>query len=461
MKKVFKASLVAASLAGAFAANAASISSTPVQLSTEGLAVGLDSTAAFSFDVVVDKLHPAASEITLTLSDDVDLTGLTGGACTNNPGTGLGDCGDILFNYGTGSFTFDSVAIDTDDNTITFNVNLGNPLTASSAFRVTVGDTNLPTIAGASTVAYSSETSSGTAIETGSGVIAEEVTQYTLAVDTELDGVIEREERTEFVRNFVTGSNGLDDTLVLEFGDKAADVVNPAFANGTVVTIKGDFSDAVVHAAANWVSAEGATVVRVNATTLTATYTEAQWDAAAAAGEDTITFSSVATLANPIDPSSFTVSATQSYSSLTAGAGTVIATPASLLSNADAGEWELDAAVINVPYLPVGYAQFSSNVEVSNLGTTDADIIVEAVGKTGVKYGPVTLSKVAKKGAVTTVFEGDLMTAFGLSKGSDEKLSVTFIIDADADKVTLAPYYREGTARVNVVSDQYKADDIR
>jgi hypothetical protein len=460
MKKVFKASLVAASLAMAFAANAATISSTPVQLSTEGLNVGLNSEAPFTFDVVVDNLHPAASEITLTFSENVDLNGVGGGACTNDPATGLGVCGDIAFNYGTGSFTFDAVSVDEEEKTIAFKVNLGNPLTASSAFRVTVGDTAVdPILEGAATIAYSSETSSGVFIESGTGVLAEEVSQYALAVDTKLDGVIEREDRLVFVRNF----DGLNtqDTLVLAFTDLAADVVQPAFANGTVVTIKGDFSDTTVHAPANWVSAEGATVARVNATTLTVTYDEAQWDAAAAAGEDAITFTSVATATNTIDPSTFTVSATHSYSSETAGAGTVVDAPATLLTAADAGKWILDAAVVNVPYLPVGYPQFSATVEVSNLGVDDAEIIVEAVGKTGEPYGPVTLSKVAAAGAVTTIFESDLMTAFGLAKGDNEKLSVTFIIDADADKVTLAPYYREGSARVNVISDQYKADEIR
>lgn len=455
MKKVFNASILAASVAVAFAANAATISSSPVQLSSEGLDVGLTSSANIVFDVVVDELHPAASTITLTLNDvDLATNTVTGGPCTNNPAVGTGTCGDISFDYGTGSFTFDSVVVDDDAGTIKFNVNLGNPLTASSAFRVTIAGS--PILEGAATVDYASETSSGTPIETGSGVIAEVVTQYAASVDTELNAVIERANRTTFVRNNEDGATGLVDTLTLAFSDAAATVVNRAFADGTVVTLTGDFSDATVHAAGNWASGVGAATARVNATTITFTYTEAQWDAAATAGKDVITFTSPGG-ANVLDDTSFSVGIVHDYNSLTAGAGT--AGDSTLASAADAGEWELDAALVNVPYLPVGYG-YTAQVELSNHSNTDAEVIVEAFDNFGNEYAPVVIGTADAK-TVTRFTENQLKEVFGIPAADKVKLNVTFIVNADADKVTLVPYYRQNESRINVLSDQYKADNIR
>ena len=93
-------------------------------------------------------------------------------------GTGLGVSGDITFNYGTGSFTFDNVVVNAAARTIKFKVNLGNPLTANSSFRVTLAD---PVLSGAATVSYSSALA-GTVIETGSGAIAEETQQFAYSV---------------------------------------------------------------------------------------------------------------------------------------------------------------------------------------------------------------------------------------------------------------------------------------
>ncbi|WP_306520521.1 hypothetical protein [Rheinheimera sp.] len=458
MKKVFKASILAASVAFAFAANAASISSTPAQLSKEGLAVDLVHEAQVTFDVVVTKDHAATSVITLTFPDTVDFetNALAGGACVLPVVNGQFTCGDVSFDVGAGNFTFDDVAFDYDDNTITFKVNIGNALSANSAFRINIGDGAGvdPILTGASNVAYSS-VFGATAIETGSGTIAEEVQQFAVSVatDGELNGVIERAVR----KTWVSGSETADtDTLTLDFVDAAADVSNPAFADGTVITLKGDFSDAVTHAAARWTSAEGATVARVDATTITFTYTEAQFASAAAAGEDVITFTNPAN-ANVMEATTFTASVAHDFNSLTAGAG--VAGDEVLATNADAGEWTLDAAVINVPYLPINYG-LSSNIEVANHGSTDAEIMAEGFDQNGKVYDAVVVKTVAGE-TMGKISENDLKTAFGIGADEKVKLNVTFVIDQDADKVTLVPYYKEGESRINVMSDQYKADDIR
>lgn len=470
MKKVFNASLVAASLAMAFAANAATIKadpSNPLVLSAEGVATGLvENATVVSFDVVVQREHAATSEIVLTFSDTVDLTALDGDFACGGPTAGSFSCGDVTFNVGTGSFTFDDVSVDADENTITFVVNLGNALTANSAFRVSLGNVaasgNFVELSGAASVSYASNLA-GTAIETGSGTLATVAQQFSAVVVTELDGAIERVDRDTFVPGAVTTDGAtvrvfdkgadllaaatLDDVTFTLFGDFDRQTTPPAYDHTGKWLLDDDATAAVGTTAAGTVISAGK-AIEFALNTATQTLPDADGTLYA------LDFDGAGIV---IDPTSFGLTVTVDYTGVTSD-------DADLTSEADAGEWRLDAAVINVPYLPTGYANLSPVVEVSNLGNTDAEIIIEAVGKTGVKYGPVTLSKVAAKNAVTSLFENDLLTAFGLTKGtSNEKLSVTFIIDADADKVTLAPYYRDTTNnnRINVVSDQYKADDIR
>jgi hypothetical protein len=179
----FKKALVASAVVASFGAAAdATVSSTALELSQEGVAGGLTATAqGLTFDVVVGTDTPASSKITLTFDSNIDLTsGLLGGSVVNSAGsTGTGQgaiqanpgtpgTADIIFDYGTGSFTFDNVEVDDNDQTkgekdsITFQVNLGNSLTAGSAFRVTLGipvdgttpASGLTTIAGAANLAY-------------------------------------------------------------------------------------------------------------------------------------------------------------------------------------------------------------------------------------------------------------------------------------------------------------------
>src|SRR5690606_32681685 len=133
----------------AFAANAAVISQTTANkkvLSQEGLAVGLTHAGAVTFDVTVSKNHPATSEIVLTAGANVDLDALDGTYTCEEVGTGgvTGEirCGasgtaadaDIVFNVGSGNFTFDNLVVDGTDGTITFEVNIGNAMSADSAF---------------------------------------------------------------------------------------------------------------------------------------------------------------------------------------------------------------------------------------------------------------------------------------------------------------------------------------
>ena len=268
-----------------------------------------------------------------------------------------------------------------------------------------------------------------------------------------LDGIIERKTRATFSRNSDAATDS--DLLEIKFTDAAATVVQTdAFANGTVVTLTGDFSDVDTHAVGNWTTA-GGTVARVNATTFTITYDEAEFNAAVTAGKDSIAFKNLG--ADVIEASSFTTTVEHDYTATAAGVGN--ADTETLGSAVDTGKWALDAAVINVPYLPINYG-LSSNVEVANHGDTDAEIIAEGFDDAGKVYASKVIKTVAKK-TVGKVSENDLKAAFGIAADAKVKLNVTFVVDQDVDKVTLVPYYREGEARINVISDQYKDASVK
>jgi hypothetical protein len=441
MKTVFKTTLLAAALAASFGSQAATVSSTEVELSAEGVAAGVVATGQnLSIDVVVDETHPSASVITLTFDDKVDLTGLTTTGTVDNTATsGLGNGGDVDFNYGTGSFTFDNVVIDTttdpDAQTISFQVNLGNALTADSAFRVIIGGSTVD-ISGASTLSYSSVDAADAAIESGSDTIAVEKTQFSYEVTTSFDGVIERLNRKLFTETAddvdvatVTFTN--DEGLLASLGTITA----VASMTGTFTGLAS--GDLVVTTAAGTATLNGDKDEFTNA------ITALEISDAGADNVYTFTFDETGTADIPVSGD--------------IEIALVVSTPDSTLDytfSGNAGEWVVDGSTVNVPYLPVGYG-LSPNIEIANEGA-DASISISGFDQNGIEYGPVELSKMAAANAVTKISEADLQAAFGLATTGKHKLSVTFVLDADAADITLAPYYKEGISRVNVMSDQYK-----
>lgn len=459
MKKVFNASILAAAVAMSFGANAAQILVSPadkMELSAEGISVGVTvADAPIVFDTVLDKDHVGTTQMVVTLGDAVDLTNITGGSC-GAPVTGTFTCGEVEFNVGTGSFTFDSVAVDADKGTVTYTVSLGNTITAGSSYRTTIGKTAFPIISDEFSASFASDLA-GTPVDAGAGVVATKKSQYAIVITEELSKVIERSARMNFVDETADASTDTFTLDVTDLGGHATPILAKATTGDLVLTVAGDFSAANGEVGV-WVN-DSATpvtgVVAADAKSLTFTIPAAMF--ADATGKKTInfTFDKKDSSVEMLVATGFTATGNIAYSGVTNA-------DADYLKNADAGEWRLDAAVINVPYLPVGFG-LSPNVEVANDSSkaTESEIIIEGFDQNGVQYGPVALPNAANGKTVTKVSEADIEKAFGLAKNSKTKLSVTFIIDADADKVTLAPYYRQNESRVNVMSDQYKADSIR
>ncbi|MDE3271238.1 hypothetical protein [Pseudoalteromonas sp. G4] len=464
--KLFNKALVASAVLGAFSAHAVDVSSAKIKLSEEGVAAGNsgavgNATNNLVLDFVVGALTPASSFIELEFSEGVDWSNVTiqessiDNDVTNGEGNvNLAD-GNMTFDYGTGSFTFDNVALDTSEkkDVLSFKVNLGNPLVANSAFRLTVADltagTNDIEITGSEEVCYTSFQNNsgekGDVIETGCVAISELESQYSFTVSTEWDGIIERVEQITFVKDGDT-DNANNDTLTYKISSNES---LPAAIEDADAEIKfaGNFEDldgtnfTVNH------NAGGATpTATVNGDEDAVNFTLADGDFAVdgTVESGTVTFSSSNATVIPVTGE---IVATATFTDGTDNFKVI---------TDDAGQWALDAVVINVPYFPVNFSGVVSQVHIANEANTTADVIVSAIDDQGVEYGPLDLGSDLAANTVNRVKAADLAALFSIT--DSRKLSVTFNIDADADDVAANATVQSSTGRSEVSNSQYKVD---
>jgi hypothetical protein len=486
--KLFKKALLATAVVGAMGAQAATISSDAKKLSAEGVALKVAATAdTLTFDIVVDKDHPSSSVITLNFDSNVDLSStagvITGGAVTQGVASGTAYAGDVGFDYGTGSFTFDDVKVTNGDATkgetdsISFKVNLGNPLTANSAFRVVLGNHNYGgtngvakvLVKGASTLSYVSNKADKSVIETGTGVIASEVTQFGFKVDTQLDGLIMRDDLTSFV-----GTNG---------SAVKTDALKYTFTNDESLGLALQNVNAKINFAGNF---KGVTTT-VSGTTLGAASTAAAGNTAGTAGTLSLPTATggttpiavldsyvmttpatpvKATYVNTVDFTNGSTSTVQipvtgdveaSVTVTSASNATVGTDGYSLYSKVAAGEWAVDATIINVPYVPVNAPNTDTFIHFANETDKEVDVIVTAIDNNGKEYGPMNLGAKLAANTVTKISEPAMDTLFGL-KGATTKLSVTFNIDADKGDVNAYAVSQNDKGRTEVSTSQQRGN---
>jgi hypothetical protein len=447
---LFKKALLASAVAASFGASAAVVepSTTAVQLSKEGVANGVAAFVGnFDFDITIGAEHPAGTTVTITFGESVDISGLTVTATVDNTTTaGKGDAGDIDFDYGNGSFTFDNVAIDTTDadaHKVTFDVSLGQPLSKNAAFNIAFTGA---TIDAEATASYSASHGGGV-IDTGTGVVAEEVSQFKFSVSNALSKVITRNNNLLFTDTTTTDSIDLDlandEGLEMSIGTvtysavisgdftniEVADVVVTGAAGGAAVTdaINGD-EDEITIAAAD--------VLNV-ATDGTTTTLGVDFDTTLGATDNIVATGAV------------TVEMTAISADFTGGNSVLAAAAA-------AGEWEVDATIINVPYLPVGFEGISSQVNLANEKSTAVDVIVSAIDDKGDVYPEVDLGYDLKANQVTKVSQADLMDLLSVPAG--RKISVTFNIDANEGDVNAYAFTTSDAGRAEISTSQQRGN---
>lgn len=475
--KFFKKALIATAIIGSVGAQAATVSSDTLKLSAEGVMYKTPVVEKdLVIDVVVDKTHPSASTITLTFDTNTELD-LILGACADGEvqqavGGGQAHCGNVGFDYGTGSFTFDSlVYVDGDESkgvgdTLSFKVNLGNPLYADSSFRVHLGShgfdgtttTKTVLVKGESFVNYRSVKADGTTeIETGSSQIAEEVSQYAYSVKTELDGVIERVNGLAFVNS----GSAAKDTFTYNFKNNLG-LGLAITGNDTKVTLSGKFDDVTNFATTT--ATVGTTVWSKSVPTgeydtATITVSASEHDAAPTSGASayivtptvTVTVDGVTEIpvTGDVDSKAVVIDSAGNNATKSFPTGGIV-----VASGVDAGAWVLDATIVNVPYFIVNHDVATSFVHFANESKKDADVIVSAIDNHGTVHAPVDLGFDLTANTVTKVSAAKIAELFDIDDMA--KLSVTFNIDADEEDIHANAISQNDQGRSEVSHSQFK-----
>jgi hypothetical protein len=472
--KLFKKALVATALVTAFGAQAVSVSSEKVQISKEGTAAGLKATVAttatsddFVLDFVIGELTTSGSYISLTFGDNVSLANVVSNdsAVNNVIGSGEGiadvDVGDAVFSYGTGSFTFDKFTIDENDDgqdTIEFEVNLGNAITAGSAFRLTLsnfGANSGVELAGAGEVCYESrvgEAKDSAVIESGCSTISELASQFSFSVTQPFDGKIERIAQDSFAKTDNTVKT--QDTLKFKLSNDETLAAALVVTNASVL-LEGNFDD-VTNAELTSANITADAVINGGADEVTFELTAAEVTNTGVEVESIVDFDANGAGSAITIPQTGDIDASVTF---THAAGVVT------IDEADAGSWVLDATVINVPYLPLLFTDTTSSVHIANDGSSEANVMativtfcdaikldtcVDQERSESVDLGTIPANTVAK------FRQGALASAFGIT--TETKVSITFNIDADAEDISAYATVQNADGRTEVSNSQAKVD---
>jgi len=453
----FKKALVASAIVGACGvANAADVTDGTVKYSAQGVQAAAAAAAETSLRVIVRQQLEAGDEITLVIGKGV--AGLTAFAVDGSgDATATTTDNQLGIVYGSGTYKLTPVSISTDAAGVTtakLVVKTGDPVTKDSSFEVQVRAANVSLAnAGSSTVTYSAKSGiDGTAKDTtgdNTGLLIVTQDQYGAAVKTKLNGVIEREAQ----KTFISGSAASDDedTLVITLSDNQA--LNSKAAGALVqatVTVYGDFSSATIAGTGSSTSADDVIgAVAIAADKKSASFTVTDTVAAnGIAGDVTLNLDNATGV---IKASEFTTTV-----SIDADTGITTNTAQVALDKAAAGEWEVDATIINVPYFPVGFEGTSTSVHFSNRHSNAVDVIVSAVtleaDGTHVTHAPVDLGMDLAANSVTKVGQQMIMDLFSITAGT--KMSVTFNVDGDADKVNAYAFTSSEVGRTEISNSQ-------
>ena len=457
---LFKKALVASAVTASFGATAATVvpSTSALKLSAEGVEAGVAAHAAgFDFNVTIGAEHPAGSRITLTFSDGVDIGPIAAGitnAVNNATGVvGEGDAGNVTFDYGNGSFTFDNVTVVNGDQTkgesdsISFDVSLGQPLNQNAAFNVAFAAG--ATVSKASTADYTAEHNS-TTIDTGTGTIATEHTQFAVSVSTPLNAVINRTNNTVFTDGTDTDTLAL---AIVNYDDLEMSITPTAGGSAAYdAVITGDFTGVVDAEITN------DAVLATHSVNGGADFIQVDIDATSTPTTDGTADTITWTFDHNGTAIPTTGDVTVSFTVNSVDFGAAALNKKVIETSLDAGEWELDATIINVPYLPVGKEGTSSSVHLSNETTKDVDVIVSAIDQNGNVYAAVDLGLDLPKQTVTKVSQTMLMDLFSIEGGDVTKLSVTFNIDADKGDVNGYAFTTDDTGRTEISTSQQRGN---
>lgn len=433
MKKIFKSTLLAVSVAAVCGSAVAGDNTSATQTySLEGISAVTAAVTSANVTYVTKAGYAVGDKVTYTFSagaldkTNTFLPTISLAASGSMAGMALG-----LLNEGTDFVTYrvtDVTPATPGDSTIGQIIDLGGVKLAATA--VTAGKT---------TVTVASETANGDELDSSSSTGKSRTATLT-------------DVKSQFGAIKVASTAGFDGVIDVAEGRKALTTTTDAVvftidnptttgwlnlvtATATSATLDADLAGMK---SANIASASGVATYDDTKKQVAIAYTSA-------ITTDTIT------ITPPTGKDAVVLSA-QDFK--VAGAYTYDTTKTASVGSTNAGEWTLNGAVVNVPYMP--YADSITQIMyVSNEGSLDADITVVAFDEAGNDYdlGVVGVSKAgsveAIAGAVQTALE-----AQGFTKG---KVSLTITVNAqDKDISIYAAYNVGGADRGTVTNSQYK-----
>jgi hypothetical protein len=467
--KFFKKALIATAVVSTFGAQAVSLTSgVNHSVSQQGVDADVDAIIAIHDTTTEQDLHlqfspgvetPAASTITLTFSDGVDLGGLfnAGSVIDNavNGGTGALTLanGEAYFNYGTGDSTFDNLTVGTNadgEDFIQFEINDGNALEVNSSFSFFArgfSDANGIEITGADEVCYESRDPADDLLEEGCFPFSKLVDQFALGIKNPLDGRIERTAKVTFARNHDSSGDN-DDSLTFTVATNEG--LAGSLDNADIeFSLTGNFRKTD-----NYSGSDG----ELNAITVSGSGDEITFDIAntdialknGAPNEFVLGFEANNDLT---DSANYGIPVTGDTD---LEAAFIVGSDKNKL-NKYAGEWRLDAAIINVPYVPVLFADTASNVHIVNESNAAAEVRATMVSEAGLGGANQTRSAEVILGtvpanSVVKFTQGTIADAFGITTAT--KLSVTFNIDAMPHQVEAYATVQNGKGRTEVSNSQ-------
>jgi hypothetical protein len=291
-------------------------------------------------------------------------------------------------------------------------------------------------------VTVSSQTSAGDILDntgTRTATIAQAKSQFgALTVGSKFNGVIDVEaSRLQF-------TGGTTDTMDYTVANPdTTGWLNMATVTSAKANVYGEAGKQTGLKVANWASANGTPAYTVASAKLAVAY-------ASAVTNDTITFTAPAAKDGVVlEAQDFTTDFTYTYDS----AGGTKNLTHSVATGAKSGEWTLNGATVNIPYMPYS-ATASQIIYVTNASSLAGDITATAFDDKGNSYN---LGKIATASAKSvqkvTAQVNEALGAKGFTGG---KISLTITVNVPADDVTVYASYNAGSVRGFVNTDQYK-----
>lgn len=268
------------------------------------------------------------------------------------------------------------------------------------------------------------------------------------------------------------GDAGLatQDTLALDLKDLKA-TLNPPVATlaGFKITLTGDFAylvdankdgvpdagqiklfDATSGTETDITTASGVKITRTDPNTLV-------FDLPAAAFSATddvdfrVRFFVSETQPNPLNPTAFAVTVVHPFTNPASPTQQTFAS----LTGAFAGRWDVNAALVTIPWLPYQGTTLSPIVQVSNRGKLPGAITMDAFDRDGKKCTGIALGSVA--GLSTKPLQGAIRNAllaapcnFDLS---DNRVAITLTIGVSPSKIRVYSAYETPTGRTAVLNN--------